>query len=124
MRSSDVGFASLVSESAFSAASCLDVSRSCAPLSSAPASPACSSPEAYIAMPSLSQAGMRPPLRLTSAAWTSSCATVIRRWSALLFPYERHRMKTRWPETAETFSAGPSIATWASATATSDLSVL
>ena len=33
-------------------------------------------------------------------------------------------MKTRWPETAETFSAGPSIATCASATATSDLSVL
>ena len=86
MRSSDVGLASLVSESAPSAASCLDVSRSCAPLSSAPASPACLSPEAYIAMPSLSQAGMRPPLRLTSAAWASSCATVIRRWSVLLFP--------------------------------------
>ena len=53
---------------------CLDESLSRAPLSSAPASPARLSPDTYIAMPSTSHGGVRPDVRLASAAWVSSWA--------------------------------------------------
>ena len=72
---------------AFFAAPCLDGSLSTPrPLISAPASPARSSPETNMAMPSVSHGGVRAEVRLASAVWTSSWATTIRRSFAPRLP--------------------------------------
>ena len=94
------------------------------PLISAPASPERSSPETYIAMPSLSHGGVRAEVRLASAVWTSSWAITLRRSSAPRLPYERHRTNTRWPQISSMRFAGPLVEYWFSATAVSDFSVL